>query len=159
MERYFATSMAVFSLSLSGGSQIGPMVAGFLISARGWRWFFILCAILIGANLFLMMFLLPETNFRRVLFEGETAQEVDKQAVEMLEHSEKNVEATPEAQTLQVNVPYAGSYWKDLVNLKNRGTEERGIWSWPRQFSLPFRFLLVPHVLFATLAYGVFLGG
>ena len=38
MERYFATAMAVFSLCLSGGSQIGPMIAGFLIGAKGWRW-------------------------------------------------------------------------------------------------------------------------
>ena len=159
MERYFATSMAVFSFFLSGGSQVGPMIAGFLVSAKGWRWFFILCAILIALNLVLMLPLLPETNYRRVLYEGETAQEADKQAAEMLEHEEKQVETTIEERTPQLNEPYAGSYWKDLIQFKNRGMEEKGLLAWPRQFSLPFRFILVPHVFFAAISYGVYLGG
>ncbi|PVH82825.1 MFS transporter [Cadophora sp. DSE1049] len=122
-ERYFATAMALFSLFLSGGSQVGPMIAGFLITDKGWRWFFILCAILTAVNLAMMLFLLPETNYRRN------------------------------------NRPYAGSYWKDLVAFKGRGTEDRGLLGWPRQFSLPFRFILVPHALFAAISYGVFLSG
>lgn len=159
MERYFATSMGIFSLFLAGGSQVGPMIAGFLIGEKGWRWFFILCAILIGTNLLFMVFLLPETNYTRVLYQGETAQEADKQAVQMLEYSDKNTTSTPVEQDAAVNVEYAGSYWKDLFSFKNRGVESKGLWAWPRQFSLPFRFLLIPHALFASVAYGVFLGG
>jgi MFS family permease len=37
MERYFATAMALFAMFLSGGSQIGPVIAGYLIADRGWR--------------------------------------------------------------------------------------------------------------------------
>lgn len=159
-ERYFATAMALFSLFLSGGSQVGPMIAGFLITDKGWRWFFILCAILIAVNLVLMLFLLPETNYRRVLYEGETAQEADKQADEMVQHIEKGQETTADIMpNSQNNRSYAGSYWKDLVDLKDRGTEDRGFLGWPRQFSLPFRFILVPHALFAAVSYGVFLSG
>lgn len=165
MERYFATAMAVFSFCLSGGSQVGPMIAGFLITAKGWRWFFILCAILIGINLLMILFLFPETNYRRVLFDGETAQEADKEAVQMLEYKNEavNISAqTPgslESRATDLNAPYAGSYWRDLVSFKNRGTEPRGLAGWPRQFSLPFRFILVPQVLYATISYGIFLGG
>jgi MFS family permease len=159
MERYFATAMAVFSFFLSGGSQFGPMIAGFLISARGWRWFFILCAILIGANLVAILLFFPETNYRRVLYDGETAQEADKVAVQMLECKGDAVATSAESSSPDLNPPYAGSYWSDLVAFKNRGTDPRGLIGWFRQFSLPFRFILIPQVFFATVAYGVFLGG
>ncbi|PMD47713.1 MFS transporter [Hyaloscypha variabilis F] len=159
MERYFATAMAIFSLCLSGGSQIGPMIAGFLIGAKGWRWLFILCAILAGVNLVLMLLFFPETNYRRVLYKGETAQEADKEAVQTIEENNKDASGQAESTELPLNSPYAGTYWRDLVNFRNRGTETRGLLGWPRQFSLPFRFLLVPQVLFATISYGVFLGG
>ncbi|OBT98402.2 hypothetical protein VE01_03142 [Pseudogymnoascus verrucosus] len=165
MERYFATAMAIFSIFLAGGSQIGPMIAGFIITAKGWRWFFILCAILIGVNLVLILLFLPETNYRRVMYDGETAQEADKVAVQMIEYKNEAVNApvvTTEStgsQALNLNPPYAGSYWRDLISFKNRGTEPRGLVEWPRQFSLPFRFILVPQVFFATISYGVFLGG
>ncbi|KAL2066175.1 hypothetical protein VTL71DRAFT_2246 [Oculimacula yallundae] len=158
-ERYFATAMALFSLFLSGGSQVGPLIAGYLITDKGWRWFFILCAILTAANLAFMLVLLPETNYRRVLYEGETAQEADKQADEIVQHVEKGQDVTTEMPNSNNNRPYAGSYWKDLVAFKGRGTEERGLLAWPRQFSLPFRFILVPHAFFAALSYGVFLSG
>ncbi|GLA49953.1 hypothetical protein AnigIFM63604_005958 [Aspergillus niger] len=49
-EQYFATAMALFALSLCAGSQIGPMIAGFVIGSKGWRWFFIVCAILGAVN-------------------------------------------------------------------------------------------------------------
>jgi hypothetical protein len=29
--------MALFAMFLSGGSQIGPVIAGYLIADRGWR--------------------------------------------------------------------------------------------------------------------------
>lgn len=165
MERYFATAMAIFSICLAGGSQIGPMIAGFLIAAKGWRWFFILCAILIGVNLVLILFFFPETNYRRVLYNGETAQEADKVSVQMLEYKNEAVNTpavtteSTESQSQNLNPPYAGSYWSDLISFKNRGTEPRGLVEWPRQFSLPFRFVLVPQVFFATISYGIFLGG
>jgi len=159
MERYFATAMAIFSLCLSGGSQVGPMIAGFLIQAKGWRWLFILCAILGAVNLVFLLLVFPETNYRRVLYEGETAQEADKEAVQTIEYNDKSATTTVESTETPLNSSYAGTYWRDLVSLKNRGTETKGLLGWPRQFSLPFRFLLVPQVLFATISYGVFLGG
>ncbi|KAH7399714.1 MFS transporter [Cadophora sp. MPI-SDFR-AT-0126] len=162
MEQYFASAMAIFSLSLSGGSQIGPMIAGYLVSSRGWRWFFILIAILLAINLVLMIFFLPETNFRRILFNAETAAEADKVAVEMVESNADNNRqklSTVQGEVQPDQALYAGSYWKDLVQFKNRGVENTGIMAWLRQFSLPFRFILVPHAFFAAVSYGVFLGG
>ncbi|KFY82891.1 hypothetical protein V498_08409, partial [Pseudogymnoascus sp. VKM F-4517 (FW-2822)] len=137
--------MAIFSICLAGGSQVGPMIAGFLITARGWRWFFILCTILIAVNLVLILFFFPETNYRRVLYDGETtnyrrvlydgetAQEADKVAVQMIEYKKQPVNTpvatteSTESQAHDLNPPYAGSYWRDLVSFKNRGIEPRGL--------------------------------
>jgi hypothetical protein len=61
-------------------------------------------------------------------------------------------------QVMSSNVEYAGSYFKDLFAFKSRGVEN-GHAALLKQFSLPFRFVLIPHVLFAVASYGVFLGG
>ena len=159
MERYFATAMALFALFLSGGSQIGPVIAGYLIADRGWRWFFKLCAILNGINFFFCLFFLPETSYRRpYVYDGETAAEADKEALGLAEHNEKG-ELQRTTSGTSVAQPYAGSYWKDLVAFKNRGQEESGLRAFPKQLSLPFRFLLVPAALYAAVSYGVTLGG
>jgi len=154
--------MAFFSLSLAAGSQVGPVIAGYLIASKGWRWFFILNAILISINLAMSLVLLPETNFKRHFYDGETAAEVDKLAVQQIEHTEKVVADDHAAAASSIipagNGPYAGSYWADLVSFKHRGLEN-GASAWVKQVSLPFRFLLVPHVIYAAIAYGVFLGG
>lgn len=34
MERYFSTAMAVFALFLSGGSQVGPIIAGSIVTDK-----------------------------------------------------------------------------------------------------------------------------
>lgn len=160
-ERYFATAMALFAISLSGGSQVGPVIAGYLVANRGWRWFFKLCTILIGANLAFCLFFLPETSYRRLYsYEGETATEIEETAAQMMEHKEEKVVGLE--QVLTGTAPgqqYAGTFWKDLFSFKNRGQEETGLRAFPKQFSLPWRFLVVPGALYATLAYGVILGG
>lgn len=160
LERYFSTAMAIFALFLSGGSQVGPIIAGSIVADRGWRWFFKVCTILNGVNLLFCILFLPETSFRRpYVHDGETAAEVDKEA-EVVEHAEKEESQqnalAAEAYSQQV---YAGSYWKDLVAFRDRGQEEVGLKAFPRQFLLPFRFLLVPAALYATISYGVMLAG
>ncbi|RDH36953.1 major facilitator superfamily domain-containing protein [Aspergillus welwitschiae] len=146
-ERYFATAMALFALSLCAGSQIGPMIAGFVIGSKGWRWFFIVCAILGAVNFLASVLFLPETTFRHRLTDvgNVHAGEFEKEAKQRTEHRENE------------NSPR--SYWKDLISIRDRGLEPEGLKCWPGQFSLPFRFICVPIVLFATIAYGIFLSG
>jgi MFS family permease len=158
LERYFATAMALFALFLSGGSQIGPVIAGYITADQGWRWFFKLCAILNSVNFATCVLFLPETSYRRsYAYNGETAAEIDKEASEMVEH--KNAEENPENAPMENSHAYVTSYWKDLISFSDRGQEESGLKAFPSQFSLPFRFLLVPAALYATVAYGVILGG
>jgi hypothetical protein len=75
----------------------------------------------------------------------------------MVEH--KNAEENPENAPMENSHAYVTSYWKDLISFSDRGQEESGLKAFPSQFSLPFRFLLVPAALYATVAYGVILGG
>lgn len=160
-ERYFATAMALFAFCLSAGSQIGPMIAGFLIASSGWRWFLILCTILTAVNLSTSLLFLPETTFRRVLCEGETAAEIDKATIEQAEHVENKESIVVEGRVDQLSEQpqVRSSYWKDLVRFKDRGFEPNGLRSWPTTFLMPFRFILVPSVLYATCSYGIVLSG
>lgn len=50
-EKYFATAMALFAFFLSAGSQIGPLIAGYVINDKGWRWYFIIITIIAAVNL------------------------------------------------------------------------------------------------------------
>jgi len=160
MERYFATAMALFALFLSGGSQIGPVIAGYVVADRGWRWFFKVCTILNGVNLLFCVFFLPETSYRRpYAYQGETAAEVDKEASEMIEHKKAGADLEQVTTGTAPGQPYAGSYWKDLFSFGDRGQEETGLRAFLKQISLPWRFLLVPGALYAAVSYGVILGG
>lgn len=71
--------MATISFALAAGAQIGPLIAGYLIQAKGWRWFFIFCTIIIAFNLVTVILFLPETTFRRNMYHGETAAALDKE--------------------------------------------------------------------------------
>ena len=138
------------------------MIAGYLIHSKGWRWFNILIAILLGFNIITACLFLPETTFKRVIDVGETAAEADKEALENSQHIEKTVleQVETNAQPDGIDRPhYAGSYWKDLVQFRGRSQEPSTFKSWLRQFSLPFRFLLVPSVVFASVSYGLLLSG
>jgi MFS family permease len=160
-ERYFATAMALFAFCLSAGSQIGPMIAGFLIRSSGWRWFFILCTILIAVNLLTSLLFLPETTFRRVLHVGENAAEIDKATIEQAQHFENKESVTVEerAEQRSEHLQVRSSYWKDLIQFKDRGLEPEGLRSWPVKFLMPFRLIFVPSILFATCSYGIVLSG
>ncbi len=158
LERYFATSMALFALFLSGGSQVGPIIAGYITADRSWRWFFKLCAILTGFNFVTCVLFLPETSFRRsYAFDGETAAEIDKEAIEMVENGrvEEDLEETSASNAHRLG----SSYWRDIFSFGDRAQEESGLRAFPNQISLPFRFLLVPAAVYAAVSYGVILGG
>jgi MFS family permease len=146
--------MAVYAAFLSGGSQIGPVIAGYLIEAKGWRWFFILCAIIAAVNLLTTIFMLPETLYE-VEQEPEVVNDIEKDV-----HSHVEVVARTDTRTeARVKMDYA-TYWKDLwsFTLSKEG-KERGILKHLLYlYILPFPMLLVPGVLVATVMYGVVLG-
>ncbi|KAJ5642829.1 hypothetical protein N7490_006829 [Penicillium lividum] len=154
-ERNYSSAMAVYAAFLSGGSQIGPVIAGYLIEARGWRWFFILCSIITGINFLTTIFMLPETIYDRDE-EPEVNEDFEKGTIGHLEA----------VQTLQsqvgerVKMDY-GEYIKDLFTFHiTKEAKERGVLKHLAYiFVLPLPMLLVPGVLIASIMYGVVLGG
>lgn len=161
-ERHFATAMAVFAVCLAGGAQIGPMIGGYLIAARGWQWLFILVAIVTGINILTTIFGLPETSWKRVIHDGETAAEVDQEAIDTYKHvedsGEKGTVQLTQFATQEQREDECTSYWADLWNFKKRHVEDGGIMAFPRLFILPFRFIIVPGVAYAAVSFGVFIG-
>ncbi|KAJ6020724.1 hypothetical protein N7540_006228 [Penicillium herquei] len=159
-ERNYASAMAVYAASLSGGSQIGPVIAGYLIQARGWRWFFILCAIIAGANFVSTIFLLPETNYEPEENSERTEDADDADDIE--KDNTSHVEAVRVTTQVgdRVKMDY-GAYSKGLFTIKmTKAAKEKGLFKYfAYLFVLPFPLLLVPGVLIASIMYGVVLGG
>jgi MFS family permease len=60
-----ATRIAVWNLFLLSGISGGALVAGYIIQYDGYRWTFGVCAIFFGILMFAVVFLVPETAYRR----------------------------------------------------------------------------------------------
>lgn len=60
-----ATRIAVWNLFLLTGIAGGALVSGYIIEFDGYRWTFGVCAILFGIIMFSVVFLVPETAYRR----------------------------------------------------------------------------------------------
>jgi MFS family permease len=150
--------MAVYAAFLSGGSQIGPVIAGYLIEARGWRWFFILCSIIAAVNLVTTIFMLPETIYER---EAEAEPEVIEDDFEKGDSGHLEAVQTFQSQMgTRVKMDY-GEYMKGLFTFQiTKEAKEKGVLKHLAYiFVLPFPMLLVPGVLIASIMYGVVLGG
>lgn len=146
--------MAVYAAFLSGGSQIGPVIAGYLIEARGWRWFFYLCAIITAVNLVSTIFLLPETICESEE-EPEPIDDTEKDAHNHIEAVPSRAQAGDRAK-----MDY-GEYWRGLFifSLTKEAKEKGVLKHFAYLFVLPFPLLLFPGILIASLMYGVMLGG
>ena len=155
-ERNYASAMAVYAAFLSGGSQIGPMIAGFLIEARGWRWFFILCAIIAAVNFLTTIFMLPETIYEPDEDEiREPTEEIEKDISGHLEPIPTRSQVGD-----RVKMDY-GEYFKCLFTVSlTKSAQKAGLFKhFTYLFVLPFPLLLIPGVLIASIMYGVVLGG
>ncbi|KAH1423480.1 hypothetical protein KXX32_007307 [Aspergillus fumigatus] len=152
-ERNYASAMATYALFLSGGSQIGPVIAGYLVASNGWRWFFYLCLIFAAVNFVTTFFLLPET-----LYEAETATEDEPQG-DLEKVSQRHIATVPSRSTSD-SFGYA-AYWKGLfkVGISQAAREEGVLKFLGYTFALPLPLIVIPGVLLASVMYGVVLGG
>lgn len=149
--------MAVYAAFLSGGSQIGPVIAGYLIQARGWRWFFILCAIIAAVNLVTTIFMLPET-----IYEPEEEEEEPQPRDDYEKDAHNHLEAVRTMSQMgdRTKMDY-GEYMTSLFTFNiTKAAKERGVLKFfTYLFVLPFPLLLIPGVVIASMMYGVVLGG
>ncbi|UPX20000.1 uncharacterized protein EKO05_0010247 [Ascochyta rabiei] len=77
-ERDYSKVVAIYSMCLCIGAQLGPLFAGHIALHMGWRWIFKIIAVLIGFNLLTTIVLLPETTFTRKGSTGVTAGVLDE---------------------------------------------------------------------------------
>ncbi|OAG40130.1 hypothetical protein AYO21_05608 [Fonsecaea monophora] len=81
------TQAGVQTIWLSWGSSLAPVICGYLIQAKGWRWFHWLTSIMAGVDLILIFLFVPETQYHRDLhkaldsvgIEGNEEMELDAQ--------------------------------------------------------------------------------
>jgi MFS family permease len=59
------TQAAIQTQWLTLGATMAPVISGFLIQAKGWRWFCWLTAILAGADMILIFLFSAETRYKR----------------------------------------------------------------------------------------------
>lgn len=145
--------MAVYAAFLSGGSQIGPVIAGYLVQDQGWRWFFILCVIIAAVNLVMTFFLLPETLYEEEIERQEVPEKDTESHIE-------TVRTTSTTAGREIDIDYK-TYGKGLITLGlSKGAKRRGILKhFITLFCLPLPLVFIPGVLLAAIEYGVVLGG
>lgn len=61
------TQSGVQGLWLCFGATLAPVAGGFLIAAKGWRWFHWVLSIFTGVNALLIFLFVPETQYKRDL--------------------------------------------------------------------------------------------
>lgn len=149
-------------------NYLGPVAAGHVAVAMGWRWVFWLCTIFMGVTIVLMVFFLEETKYIPPVLNGcevSTLEEHDQPKKvstidgKALDHS-TGEEATPvpiqSSRLVEIDetIPLK-SYWErhPLYTLDDKATADKArLW---RQFYQPFQILATfPAVMFAALQYG-----
>jgi MFS family permease len=106
------------ALSLSIGNAVAPIISGFLIESKGWRWYHWLVVILAAVNWLLIFFLYPETAYPRDLHKSLDAAAVAPQ--QDLEHNpaEQQIESKAEIVTVETSSPETAPQTTFLQGLK-----------------------------------------
>lgn len=58
-----ATMSGFFLLANTGGSGLGPLAGGYIVTGQSWRWMFRWAAIFLGINLLLVLFFFEESKY------------------------------------------------------------------------------------------------
>ncbi|KAK4112416.1 MFS general substrate transporter [Canariomyces notabilis] len=143
-----ATRIAVWNLFLLTGISGGALVAGYIIERDGYQWTFGVCAIFFGVLMLAVIFLVPETAYRRNLVIAAVGS--DKEDVT----DEKEVQATHQEGVGRPSTPTKRrSYWQSLRVFTGRYSHAPG---W-KPFLRPVIMLFYPAVMWGFLVYGTVL--
>ncbi|KAF3769321.1 hypothetical protein M406DRAFT_75803 [Cryphonectria parasitica EP155] len=154
-----ATRIAVWNLFLLTGIAGGALISGYIIELDGYRWTFGVCAIFFGVLMFGVVFLVPETAYRRdsvvpILVKDEKS-ELHGGMVHMelghehdLVHSEKGVMHHVEHN--QASTEKRHTFWQSLRVFTGRYTDAP---AW-KIFLRPVVMWFYPAVLWGFLIYG-----
>ncbi|KAI9670447.1 MAG: hypothetical protein M1829_004770 [Trizodia sp. TS-e1964] len=156
--------MALSNLALFGGAFFTPVLVGKITHTIEWRWSFYLVAIFSAAILPLVVFLVPETAFRR-----SSALNTDTASIEIKPTSSGNQSSSSEtkgepsastdwqmgdeARKIAAN-PSKVSYLASLLPFNGRKTDENLL----KLILRPFPLFFHPGVLWACLIQGTLIG-
>lgn len=97
-----AYRLGIYTLLLLGGKNLVPMVAGFIISEKGWNWLYWIQAIIVGFNLVMTFFFVPDTFWirpavphdKRSIRETELAREARANSLRSIESANRSARLT-----------------------------------------------------------------
>ncbi|GFG17848.1 hypothetical protein IFM5058_08693 [Aspergillus udagawae] len=140
-----AAMMSIYVILISSGSAIGPLVNSLMVQYLpiSWRAFLWLCFALAVADIGLMLFLCPESNFRRPEWDV-TAIEPD--ATEAKATQETFFEHAPQEEVYTVHRPSLA----DIIVPVRLDRELKFFWA----MVAPLRLLTRPAVIWVILLYG-----
>lgn len=153
--------MGIYMLAISWGSSIGPLIGGFLIQKLGWQWQKWLSCILLGVNLLMIFFFLPETRFRRALGRKEYVSSDSRYipSAEKFTSEGMSVDKEAGANGREISPSTSSERVGGLMGSKKTKAAELNPWSgidrntnWLNHFLRPFPLVVYPACLFAVLA-------
>lgn len=153
-----ASYLAFFILALYFGSDIGPVVTGYIVDTIGWRWSFYLQIIMFGVILIVELFYMEDTTFRREEenLETEILEQIRSRDTVAKEESQgQKVEGTVDVNEIDndsVDDSIAvRSYWQRMRFIETEYTDIR---SWLCIWYRPFFMITFPAILWGGLVYG-----
>lgn len=166
-----ATRIALWNLFLLTGIAGGALVSGYIIELDGYRWTFGVCAIFFGVLMFGVVFLVPETAYRRdavvvVPVEEDMSETASEEKAKTARHTHVSMRLAHEHDASQlagekdkhlsyINTRDAASepkmpYWKSLRVYTGRYSYAP-MW---KIFARPLVLFWYPAVFWAFLIYG-----
>ncbi|KAF5563955.1 major facilitator superfamily transporter [Fusarium phyllophilum] len=144
LEKNYSKAMGLYAASLFVGAQGGPFIAGHLIEAKGWKWFFILIAILSGFNFLTLAFFCPESAFNVEIEAGATSADVD---ADILDQTTGLGRTQSSLTTWKQNSFY----------LRHPHVRGGGLRQWLLSFLLQIEFMFDPIVILSAGMWGIVL--
>ena len=153
-----ATRIAIWNLFLLTGISGGALVAGLIIERNGYQWTFGVCAIFFGAIMIAIIFLVPETAYRRDSVVPVPVSDREGSVSKMKLGHEHDVQHVGEKDmhTSYQQAPGGEAekkhtYWQSLRVFTGRYSYA----SWWKPFARPVVMLFYPAVMWAFLIYGM----
>ncbi|KAL6704158.1 hypothetical protein ACN47E_008718 [Coniothyrium glycines] len=142
LERDYSKAVAMYTLFLCVGAQLGPLFSGQIAVHMGWRWIFKINAILGGVSLFTTILFLPETSFVQEGSSHMTAAALDEQLSEAV--------AGHRARTA-----FVPALRKGTLYIRHPHVHGGGVIGWLQTFARHLPFTIDPIVLCCAGLWGI----
>lgn len=154
------TRLSVFALALGTGSYMGPVAAGYITEAQGWRFCFWYLVIFFGIILVLQIFTLEESIYQRPVQAVEPLHELNKDGSTkggVLAGANLNTfitqhirgDTVTSVSTFPISVQ---TYWQRMAPIHTRSANSKKWW-WLAVS--PFRLVTFPAILWVGIMAGI----